>query len=383
VCVLAFTVAIGVAVNAGARAGGLVQVGDPSINFNGKENFGGGTWTASASGADYDKPGGAGGSYAGHFTWTIPRNIPAGGADASLIVTSEGRTARYNACAGLAISGFTISNGPSGNQLCTLAEVGRTESTTANFRLTPSGSSGSIVINMQDGPSVTFLYAPPQGGGDPCATAKRACETKELPAPAPGTSATVKGSIAKGVRKAGVTVDSSAGSLVGTTLVGKGSVKPSEKAGEAVASCWLTGPEALFPSKAELSAFLEKHNFRDDFDELAKDPREFFIYCTNLVGELLGEGRSRHAGGGCAQQIVVSAKEKGQKVLLKLAKANALPKSAVKYSCAETADGGADITVTSSNKKGLRGELGKSLDFGVVSAADAPSGATLTFGFSS
>ena len=80
---------------------------------------------------------------------------------------------------------------------------------------------------------------------------------------------------------------------------------------------------------------------------------------------------------------MISATRKRGKLKLKPGKPKDLPRTAVGYRCTDTGVG-AEITAESSNKKGLTGELGKTLDLGVVTAPDAaPSGATLTFGFSS
>ncbi len=385
---LVSTVALGVAVNAGARAGSLVQVGDPAVTHNGELTFGNGTWSASASGADFTKP--DPGGWAGHYTWTIPREIPAGGADVRLIVSAEvtAQGARHNACAKLIVSGFAVSGGPAGNQLCTLAEVGQTQSNDATFRLTPQSSSGSIEVQMQDGPQVHFNYASGPNT-DPCASAKAECETKEVPVPAPGKTGKVSGPLAAGASTATVGASSSDGSLAGTTIVGKGSVKD-EKAtrGERVAACWLLGPDSVFPDKESLERALRDPTIQKEWAEAEKEPHRALELCVFLVDELITNRvtrasmvRTSAASSGCAQQVVIRGKNKRK---LEPGKPKDLPKTAVKYNCAETADGGAQITAKSSNKKGLRGELGKSLDLGVVRAPDAPAtDATLTFGFTS
>ncbi len=386
VCVLVSTVTLGVAVNAGAKAGSLVRTGEPTITTTGQQNFGNGTWMTTASGADFDKP--DPGGWAGHYTWVVPQTIPPEGADARLIVTAEGRGARHNASATMVLSGITASGGPAGNNVQALAEVGQTNSNSATFRLTPTGSAGSIEIQVQDGPKINFSYGPPFL--DPCARAKRACTGETVAIPSPGESATVKGPLAAGASTAAVGVSSSAGNLEGTTIVGEGSQKFSDKIGAAVATCWLVGPKALdVPPRSSLSGALDKtqDNFVKPLKELEKDPEIWLQVCKFLVAELYDldrSGRLPAAASGCAQQIVISATEKRGKVQFKPGKSKDLPKTAVKYGCAETAGGGAEITAKSSNKKGLRAELGKTLDLGVVRAPDAaPSDATLTFGFES
>lgn len=233
------------------------------------------------------------------------------------------------------------------------------------------------------------------GGG--FGRAKPRCDKKTVSEPAPGESAKVGSKLAKGTDKAVVDVTtSSPGSLATTPLVGEGSAEDKKGTqGEQIAACWLLGPGALVTDPAAVANILR------DYDEaLAREFKRFDAgrgtaegtlgFCRLFVEILVAVQAEnppparRAAASGCAQQLVFNGDSKHGKLKLKLAEPKALPKSAARYSCAETGADELELTAKSSSKGGLTGELGKKLDLGVVVPPDAtPTGATLTFGFAS
>jgi hypothetical protein len=367
VCVLVASVTLGATIDAGARAKpALDQALEPRILENGEDNFGNGTWAVSSIGAEFDKP--DPGGWAAQYTWSIPETIPPGGVHAKLTVEVVGREAGRTAVAqlksfdGIAISGdepheVTATAGPRGEA-----------SAEASFQLIPKGNAGIVDVVIPDGPVISFYYA--------------AGDTQTLPTPAPGETATASGRLEKGSSDATVTVQSSDESLAKMAVVGEGST--AERRGQRTAACWLLGPDAVVPNGHSLKNVLKDPRAVKIWKDAEQNPLKYLALCKVLVRQLFAdageiEARNPSRASGCARQIVISGKK-----TLKPAKPKDLPKTAVKYRCADTGHGGAEITAKSSNKKGLRGELGKTLDLGVVRSPDAPaSDATLTFGFSS
>jgi hypothetical protein len=194
-----------------------------------------------------------------------------------------------------------------------------------------------------------------------------------------------------------VNVTSSAGDLNGTTIVGEGEVSPeakekekARKVGEAVAACWLLGPDALATTEEAMQKVLTDPEVKEKFRGLQADEqlRMCITFVTSLGQNLSvgGVGRTSAAAAqmACgAERIALEVRSrKGKIVGVKLAKKQRRPASAPRYGCSSSG-GDAEITVTHGRKASLREGLGKKLDLAAVRAPDAVQrDATLTFGFS-
>lgn len=179
-----------------------------------------------------------------------------------------------------------------------------------------------------------------------------------------------------------VTVSSSAGTLDKTTIVAEGEATPAQKGGEAVAACWLIGPDALQIDNEHLKRDLTDPLFKKDFDTWSAQRQLGF--CMGIV-RLIGEKRptrSEAAATRCRVQRLGFAfrKRKGKVVSIRLAKSTA---KSVNYSCSPSG-GSATVKLTGPSKGNLRQALGRKLDLGVYRTKKAPrrSGKlTFTFGW--
>jgi hypothetical protein len=211
--------------------------------------------------------------------------------------------------------------------------------------------------------------------------------TKEIAAPGPGGTAkvTAPSPFATGASKVGVTVR---GDLGGTTIVGEGEKTKSKAFGEAVAACWLVGPEALvIPPNSVMRSILGKDTFKDLWKKAENNPRLLLRFCIYLVARIADEvvrsPPARAAQGGCtAQRLAIRGRIRKRKVVsLKRVKAKA-PRSAVRYTCAAAPSGAIKLTVDGRRAGGLKRKLGRKLDLGVVRSPNTPaSQSRLTFGF--
>ena len=249
----------------------------------------------------------------------------------------------------------------------------------------------TVTVGVQDGPRITFRYkVVPKP--NPCANvSSRAraaapdCTTKTLAEPAPGSTAKLSSPIGRGGSKLGVTVRSSGGSLPKTTIVGEAERTGASATGEAVAACWLIGPDALeVPPTSKLKAILATEKFRQQFTGSSADNQ--LRQCIALV-KLIAQGRldrGRSAASTCqARRVAMALKlRRGRIVGVRPAKSQRVPSSAVGYKCAVGTDGAVRVTVDGPRRGGLRKKLGPKLNLGVARAADAPGRGTLTFGFS-
>jgi hypothetical protein len=259
-----------------------------------------------------------------------------------------------------------------------------TDSADKTLTLIPhAASTGTKVVlglGFQDGGRLDFTYE---------ATAEQG-STKTVPEPAPGGSVTASSPkpLPAGATKVGVTVASSGGDLKGTTIVGKGGL--AQQVGEAVAACWLIGPDALqIPSNDDvLKSLLSSENFRRYFPRFTF--KQQLQFCMLIVERLatsekvngFGPRSTQSAAGGCrAQRLAFAIRTRSGRIASVRRTKSALTATSVRYSC--TAAGGKTrITVDGRTKGGLRKMLGTKLDLGVVRAKTAPSrGAKVTFTF--
>jgi hypothetical protein len=120
-------------------------------------------WTITETSATWNTDG-----FTGKYTWSIPSSIPAGGANASLTVTSTDKSGgRYNGVIS-ATADMTIEGTARAEALADKNGGQATASDTANFELVPGSycetCTPSVTVFVQDGPHVTFQYkvdAPP------------------------------------------------------------------------------------------------------------------------------------------------------------------------------------------------------------------------------
>jgi hypothetical protein len=211
---------------------------------------------------------------------------------------------------------------------------------------------------------------------DARAAGRQGCTRRVVAGLAPGESGKVAAPIARDAAKTTVTVGGSAG-LRRTTIVGEGGTR--ERLGEAVATCWLLGPEAIAtPTNRRLRRLLNDDLLTESWQDVERNPRKAMAFCLALVQVLGDLVVPESAAAGCKARPLAVTERGG---VLRVAK-GAPPKSAVRYRCRMSA-GRATVTVDGRRAGGLRAQLGPKLDMGVVRAPDAgTANAKVTFGFS-
>ncbi len=341
------------------------------------------------------------------FAWTLPASVPAAGAKGKLTIRAAAGDQDVFAPAfsvnGSLVRCAGITNTPSygtgcadGDQAAVGVSLQPNESKTVTQEFLIRGRPGTVTIVTGAPQNVVYAYRRTTGGQGTTVTE-----------PAPGRSTTVTSprnlpvdctgspgfrfvsSVAKENCGVKVTVRDSAGNFNGTTVVGAGGRTPAQAAGEAVAACWLIGPDALTITNRRLKELLASSLMKKRFANAS--PEAQLRACMYLVTVLFPltptaavAQRTTQAAGGCrARRIAVAVrKRKGKVVSLRPAKSRPTATS-IRYSC--TASGGAQtITVDGRRKRGLRRALGKKLKLGVVRAKNAPRRAakvTFTFGF--
>jgi hypothetical protein len=338
--------------------------------------------------------------FRGEYSWSIPSSIPPAGAVATLTVIATDKTGgRYNGKLDLT-GNIRVEGGPAEAQALADKNGGQgTKRGDASFKLVPGSYCDTcaiaVTVNVQDGPKVTFHYkVVPKP--NPCATVSRLahtaaadCAPKTATEPAPGGSSRVSSpTIAPGASKLGVTVTSSSGELTGTTIVGEGERSRSTATGEAVAACWLIGPEALDISDPDLKAEVLKE-IKPLFELNAGDPERVLRLCIALVAKI-GTGaeprpvRAHAAASSCrAQRLGIAMRlRRGRIRSARPIVSRRIPSKAVRYKCAVGANGAVRITADGRRRGGLRKKVGRKLELGVVRARNAPAArGTLTFGF--
>jgi hypothetical protein len=209
---------------------------------------------------------------------------------------------------------------------------------------------------------------------------KTAKSTRTVAAPAPGQSVTVEApKPTPTAKKATLTVTGSMG-LGGTTIVADGGETKPGSPGEAVAACWLIGPDALQVTTKVALKFLGNPKVQEKLRSQRANER--LITCLYFVLYVMTEpdpARLLHGpSAGCgAQRVELGVRQEGSVVHLR-AKVGTPADAAVRYSC--TAKGSA-TTLTANAGGGLRSALGETMELGVARTPDAPTGGTLRFDF--
>jgi hypothetical protein len=214
------------------------------------------------------------------------------------------------------------------------------------------------------------------------------CPTRTLTEPIAGGIAKVSSpTLGRGASKLGITVRSTGGKLTETTIVAEGEVRRGDRIGEAVAACWLIGPEALDYGSPGLKANFLRH-FKQTFVEA--DAAKSLDLCIVLVRELAKslvrrmDDPARSAASTCqAKRLGIAMRvRKGRIVAARPVTSQRLPSTAVRYRCAKGADGAVKVTVDGRRRGGLRKKLGLKLALGIVRAPNAPAArGKLTLGF--
>jgi hypothetical protein len=350
-------------------------------------------WTVSASSATWDTEG-----WHGDYSWSIPANIPPAGADASLSVTSTDKNGgRINGWLHLECN-IPVEGGPA--DVAALADKNGGEPTktaTKGFKLVPGSYCDACPITatvaIQDGPRITFSYkvvpkpAPCAGVSRLARAADKDCATKTVTEPRPGGTATISSpTLAPGASKLGITVSSSSGNLKGTTIVGEGESGHNDRTGEAVAACWLIGPDALnYGNPKVRESFLR--TFKETFEHAS--PRNALLLCVLLVQELAErldhqQPDARSAARSCqAQRLGIAMRiRRGRIVSARPLTSQRVPRTGVRYKCVAGADGRIKLSVDGRRRGGLRKKLGRKLNLGIARAPHAsPARGKLTFGF--
>jgi hypothetical protein len=243
------------------------------------------------------------------------------------------------------------------------------------------------------------IYGPaPAGGGGGADLGET---TKPMPAPGESVKTSSPEPVPQKARRADTSVTNSSGNLSGATVVADdkgGSV------GEAVAACWLIGPDALNLPATLDTGFFRPETRKQIVDEFARleDRLEQarktgdeklatklasarFFMCLKLVDRLSRAPRSSTAAAnGCQAtrlEVVVQRNRRGRATGLKVARRKP-GKRAVRYSCAVDGPGAITVTADGRRRRGLRKGLGRKLDFGVVRDPGAePDSGRLTFKF--
>lgn len=224
----------------------------------------------------------------------------------------------------------------------------------------------------------------PAGGGTPAPAGAETTVTE----PAPGKSTAVTSpkplppDCARRTSSVGaanacnptVTVESSTGTLAGTTIVGEGERTAGQAIGDAVASCWLAGPDALPGLSKSFKKILEKRKAElDKFTPLTQ-----LQFCMFLVRFELdaagGERKPSSVGAACKLQRLAVTYRQGHVRDARVTAAS----GPVRYRCTAT-PAGLKLAVSGSQLKKL---IGPKLDLGVVRSSTAPKrSAKLTFAF--
>lgn len=351
--------------------------------------------------ASYNAPDG---SYKSNWEWSIPAKMAAGATAHTKVSVQSFNNGGASAAIAMKPPGEFGTNAGARQQIIASVPPGApgtaTEQESYTFTPTRDFSAGEkLYVRVEIG-CANFVYeytgsappAPPPpaptAAPPPSACAAQAdCMTKEIAAPRPGGTATVTAPspFATGASKSGVTVR---GDLSGTTIVGEGEKTKSKAFGEAVAACWLVGPEALvIPPDSVIRSILAQESFKNLWKKAENNPRLLLRMCIYLVAKIaerpLGRPSARTAQGGCtAQRLAIRGRiRKGKVVSLKRVKTKAT-RSAVRYTCAAAPSGAIKLTVDGRRAGGLKQKLGGSLDLGVVRSPRTPaSQGRLTFGF--
>jgi hypothetical protein len=180
-----------------------------------------------------------------------------------------------------------------------------------------------------------------------------------------------------------VTVTDSAGNLNGTAVVAPGGAE--QTAGQAVAACWLIGPDAIETSNAAARSRLDEilgNPYTSRLFEKA-GPDALLVACMGLVQAMYDGVKSLRepaAAGSCvARPVALAIRTKNGKVSLAPA---SLPPGGVRYGCGGSG-GSEKITIAAPSRAVITAAFGSRLRLGVVRGKNAPArAAMLTFAFS-
>lgn len=189
-------------------------------------------------------------------------------------------------------------------------------------------------------------------------------ETVSFSEPQPGGTVNAASQPIGGAKKVIVGVQ---GDLAKTTVAVDGGFR--KAAGEAVAACWLAGPEAI-PVKSEKVKEALRSRFLQVLMEDAgpEDSINICMVIVRAIAEQLARSPDRAvaAAGRCrATPLNFRLGSKG----VTLARPKAGPKT--RYSCANTA-GGINLTARDARGRPLRRALGPKLDVGLYKSTDGP-----------
>lgn len=202
--------------------------------------------------------------------------------------------------------------------------------------------------------------------------------------PAAGGSSTASSQPLGDSSKVAVSVRNSAGDLKASTIVGEGG-SARTGAGDAVAACWLIGPEAIPVKSADVREFLAEERVQKRFrNASAKQTMSMCIGLVTALGLFAGgDSKASSSAGGCrVQSVALRVRRRGgRSVVSPAGKRSRRP--TVRYRCSGAGRGAVRIAVTGGRAGGaLRRQLGPRLDLGVVRHRDAPKRrAKMTIGF--
>jgi hypothetical protein len=356
-------------------------------------------WTAvTESNAVWDPDG-----WHGDYSWTVPASIPKAGAPATLNVTATDKTGG-RAALELDLSGnVAVDGGPAQATATADKTAGQpTASGSKTVTLVPgcyaAGSPIAVTVKVQDGPRITFNYktVPAGGGGGACPTsasvfvaatcpaAPLGTTTRPIPGPGKTTTTSSPGTIPSSARTSDTSVTSSSGNLSDTTIVADAGAERRRRHGEAVAACWLIGPEVL-DLPPDLKEAVRTKKVIDELNrQTAAQRLNVCILLVNRLGARFFSGSAARPAAGCRTirlEITVRRDRRGR-IISALASRKRGGSRDVRYSCKLGAAGSMVITADGRRPGGLRAGLGRKLDFGVYRDrfSSAVSG-TMTFGF--
>jgi hypothetical protein len=358
-------------------------------------------WTVTQSSAVWDPDG-----WRGDYFWTMPSSIPTTGAPATLKVTATDKSGgRFGA--ELDLKGPATIEGGSPQATAHADKTGGTPTASGSttFTIVPGcyadGQTLTLTIEVQDGPFINFNYtavraAAPPPPPNPCSTASSVfvaatCpgtlgdDTKQIPAPGGSVVASSPRVIPRNARTSTTSVISSTGQLGDTTIVAKAdpAAEQRELIGQAVAACWLIGPDALnLPPalKRELSGrpwtFLLK-------SASASGKLRFCLALVRELGETLAQPPAPSSAAGCAAtRLRIAVKRRHGRIVSAVVSRRAPGRGDLRYSCQAGAAGSMTIKADGRRRGGLRRAVGTTFKFGVYRARSAPAeSGTMSFGF--
>jgi hypothetical protein len=165
------------------------------------------------------------------------------------------------------------------------------------------------------------------------------------------------------------------GDLRDTTVVLEGGARVSKQSadrGNAVAACWLAGPQAIKVKNDKVREWLASDDVRDLLRE-KPGAGDVLIACMSLVkfiANRIGDEPSGRAAAGCqAAPVNLRFRRRNGRTVLSLATQRQGPTT--RYRCKKVA-GGIAMSARDKNGKPLKGALGAKLDFGLYKTTKGP-----------